>query len=483
MNLLSITIFTPLIAALGILLFRSKVHSISYVSVGATIVSSLLMLISFDRNTHDFQFIQEYPLIKWVGLDFFIGIDGISLLLIALTSLLIFLCIIYSLKTVKTNLCEFIICTLVLQFCINGSFASLNLMLFYIFFEFSLVPMYIMILIWGGENRVFASYKFFIYTLFGSFMFLASLMFIFAHAESLNIPDLYDIEIHFSSEARSLLWAGLFIGFAIKIPMFFFHTWLPDAHVQAPTTASVLLAGILLKFGAYGFLRILLPLMPYTTKHFAFIPLTLSVIAIIYASFVAMAQEDMKKMIAYSSVAHMGYVTLGIFSLNHLGILGAIVQMISHGLISGGLFFVIGMLYERMHTKRIENYGGVLKFMPSLGAYFLFLTLGSIGLPGTSGFIGEFLTLNGAFKVSVVLTMLSCFGVLLSAIYGLNLYKNIMLGPVKNRGILKICDISLYEKIILMFLGALILIMGIYPNIITQFLELSIINLEAIQRL
>lgn len=481
MNLLSITIFIPLIAALGVLLFRSKVQSISYLSITVTLVTSILMLISFDQNVYDFQFTQKYPLIQCVGLDFFIGIDGISLLLISLTSCLIFLSILYSLKTIKTNLCEFIICTLVLQFCINASFSSLNLMLFYIFFEFSLVPMYIMILIWGGDDRVAASYKFFIYTLFGSLMFLASLMFLFSHAESLNIPDLYDVETRFSLEVRSLLWTGLFIGFAIKIPMFFVHTWLPDAHVQGPTTASVLLAGILLKFGAYGFLRILLPLMPYTTQNLAFIPLILSVVAIIYASFVAMAQEDIKKMIAYSSIAHMGYVTLGIFSLNQLGILGAMIQMISHGLISGGLFFVIGMLYERMHTKRIANYGGALKTMPSLGAYFLLLTMGSIGLPGTSGFIGEFLSLNGAFETSFILASISCFGVLLSAVYSLNLYKNIMLGPIKNHDILKMCDIDLYEKIILMFLGALILLIGFYPNIISQFLELFISNLEAIQ--
>lgn len=482
MNLLSITIFIPLIASLGILLFRSKVQSISYLSIAATFISSILMLISFDQNIQDFQFTQQYSLIQWIGLDFFIGIDGISLLLISLTSLLISLSITYSLKTIKTNLCEFIICTLILQFCINASFAALNLMLFYIFFEFSLVPMYIMILIWGGDDRVAASYKFFIYTLFGSVIFLVSLMFLFSHAESLNIPDLHDIEIRFSVEVRSLLWAGLFIGFAIKIPMFFVHTWLPDAHVQAPTTASVLLAGILLKFGAYGFLRILLPLMPYTTKNLAFIPLTLSTIAIIYASFVAMAQEDMKKMIAYSSIAHMGYVTLGIFSLNQLGILGAVIQMISHGLISGGLFFVIGMLYERMHTKRIEKYGGVLRTMPSLGAYFLFLTMSSIGLPGTSGFIGELLSLNGAFETCFMLASISCFGIFLSAVYGLNLYKNIMLGPVKNHDIFAICDIGLYEKIILMSLGALILLIGIAPNIISQFLDLFISNLEAAQR-
>jgi NADH-quinone oxidoreductase subunit M len=432
------------------------------------------MLVLFDNQKMDFQFIERYSLMQDIGLEFFIGVDGMSLLLICLMSFLGLLGTIYSVYTVHSRLKEFIFFLLLLQALVISSFAALNLLLFYIFFELSLVPMYMMIGLWGGEDRIYASFKFFIYTFVGSVIFLVCIMYFYSATKTLSIPDLYEVGPTLALNAQKWLWLGMFITFAIKIPMFPFHTWLPDAHVQAPTVGSVILAGVLLKLGGYGFLRILLPILPQVSIDFAIYPLVLSVIAIIYASFAAMAQKDMKKMIAYSSIAHMGYVTAGIFSLNQLGINGSIFQMLSHGLVSGALFFSVGSLYERTHTKQIDSYSGVATKMPFLAACFMIFTLASIGLPGTSGFIGEFLCLNGIFAKHHIIAAFSTVGILLSAIYMLGLYKKVMFGTVTSKTIEAIQDLSGQEKLIFASLVLAIVLLGILPNTINQMLSPSI---------
>jgi NADH-quinone oxidoreductase subunit M len=475
--ILSITIFIPLFTSIFILLFIKNIKYIQLISISAgalTLLSSILMLVLFDNQKMDFQFIERYSLMQDIGLEFFIGVDGMSLLLICLMSFLGLLSIIYSLYTVRSRLKEFIFFLLLLQALVISSFAALNLLLFYIFFELSLVPMYMMIGLWGGEDRIYASFKFFIYTFVGSVIFLVCIMYFYSTTKTLSIPDLYEVGPTLALEAQKWLWLGMFITFAIKIPMFPFHTWLPDAHVQAPTVGSVILAGVLLKLGGYGFLRILLPILPQVSINFAIYPLVFSVIAIIYASFAAMAQKDMKKMIAYSSIAHMGYVTAGIFSLNQLGINGSIFQMLSHGLVSGALFFSVGSLYERTHTKQIDSYSGVATKMPFLAACFMIFTLASIGLPGTSGFVGEFLCLNGIFAKHHIIAAFSTVGILLSAIYMLGLYKKVMFGTVASKTIEAIQDLSGQEKLIFASLVLAIVLLGILPNMINQMLAPSI---------
>jgi NADH-quinone oxidoreductase subunit M len=440
-------------------------------------ITSLLMLWQFDYNSGAFQFEQKSEFANILGLNFFFGVDGMSLLLINLMSFLSFLSSIYIVKNMQKGARGFMLCLLTLQAAVLGSFAALNLLLFYTLFELALVPMYIMIGLWGGENRIYASYKFFIYTLVGSVIFALCIMYLYSATGTLSIIDLYSRGSLISKAAQQWLWIGLFITFAIKIPMFPFHTWLPDAHVQAPTIGSVILAGVLLKLGGYGFLRILLPIFPEVSKQFAIYPMILSVIAIIYASFVAMAQKDMKKMIAYSSIAHMGFVTAGIFSLSKVGIGGAIFQMLSHGFISAALFFCVGSMYERVHTKQIESYGGLSNKMPHLAFFFMVFTLGSIGLPGTSGFIGEFLCLNGIFADHPVIAMISAVGILLSAVYMLGLYKNIMFGAVTNKAIENIDDLNSSEIAVYVFLLFATIALGIFPNLVNFTIEPFINNI------
>jgi NADH-quinone oxidoreductase subunit M len=475
--ILSITILIPLISAVYILAFTRNngatqhIKLVSLFSGVSTLLASLTMLAFFEHKFNDFQFVEEYVLINNIGLDFLVGVDGMSLLLINLMSFLGLLSIIYALHTVKEQLKEFMFFLFMLQAFVIASFAALNLLLFYIFFEIALVPMYMIIGLWGGENKIYASYKFFLYTLVGSVIFAVCIMCIYSHTDTLHIPDLYAISGDIPIEMQRWLWVGMFIAFAIKVPMFPFHTWLPDAHVQAPTVGSVILAGVLLKLGGYGFLRVLLPILPLATVELSIYPLVLSLIAVMYASFTAMAQKDMKKMIAYSSIAHMGYVTGGVFSLNNIGISGSIFQMLSHGLISAALFFSVGSLYERVRTKQIASYGGVATKMPLLAALMMIFTLGSIGLPGTSGFVGEFLCLNGIFKTHYLIASLAVFGVLLSAIYMLGWYKDIMFGTINNKKIESISDITNYERIIFTLLAIMIILLGIFPNMVSILIE------------
>ncbi|MDG1436237.1 MAG: NADH-quinone oxidoreductase subunit M [Rickettsiaceae bacterium] len=487
--ILSISILLPLFSALYITFCISHSKSLHkrvyamYVAILAatlTLIATIYLLVSFDNQNANFQFVERYSWIKSIGLEFHVGVDGLSVYFVFLSALLTLICIIASLFTVKKNIKEFLLCFLLLEsFCI-GVFSSLNLLLFYGFFEVVLIPMYLIIGIWGGTNRIYAAVKFFIYTFFGSVFLLISLMYIYSQTGTFNMVELAQIMPVFSLEVQQYLWLATFISFAVKIPMVPFHTWLPDAHVQAPTAGSVMLAGILLKLGGYALLRISLPMLPGASEYFTNYVLYMSGFAVIYASLVALAQTDMKKMIAYSSVAHMGYVTAGIFSFSVIGIGGAVFQMISHGVVSAALFLIVGMLYERHHTKEIAKYGGVAASMPVLATFFMIAMLGSIGLPGLSGFVGEFFSILGVFEVNPIVGILCAFGIILGAVYMLKLYKNIMFGEAVNKEVLQFVDLKFYEKAALVPLVILIIYMGLAPSGILETLNVPARNLAAL---
>jgi NADH-quinone oxidoreductase subunit M len=475
--ILSITILLPLIGATFIGFFVSQSTSphkqlyAMYVALLVsilTLISTAWLLMSFNYQASGYQFIERYEWTKAIGLEYYVGVDGFSIFLIFLSALLSLICIIASLFTIQKYIKEFLICLLLIEaFCI-GAFSALNLLLFYLFFEIILIPLYLIIGVWGGENRIYAALKFFIYTFFGSVFFLLSLIYIYTKTASFDMLVLGELLPKLDIEIQQILWLGTFIAFAVKIPTLPFHTWLPDAHVQAPTAGSIILAGILLKLGSYALLRISLPFFPLASEYFAQGVIYLSAAAVIYGSLVALAQTDMKKMIAYSSVAHMGFVTAGVFSFTTKGITGAVFQMISHGLISSALFLIVGILYERNHTKQIDQYGAIANSMPNLAIFFMISMLGSIGLPGTSGFIGEILSIIGIFKVNIVGGAIVAFGVVLGALYMLKLYRAVMLGPVINKNTSDFVDLYSYEKLALLPLIILIIYLGLAPNIIIK---------------
>ena len=433
---------------------------------------SLYLPINFDKSIPHFQFVNTFSWFNNDSLRFSLGVDGLSMPFIILSTFLILACIIFILPQAKKNMKMYLASFLVLESLLIGTFSALDLFSFYIFFESILIPMYLLIGFWGGERRVYSAYKFFLYTLLGSVLMLIAIIFLYQEFGTISIPKLLDYTLPFYIQIW--LWIAFFSSFAVKIPMWPFHTWLPDAHVEAPTEGSVILAGILLKLGGYGFIRFNLSILPDASIFFTPFIYFLSVVAIIYTSYIALVQDDMKKLIAYSSVAHMGFVTLGIFSANIQGLHGAIIQMISHGIISAALFFSIGSIYNRYKTKRIDFFGGLNLKLPKFSVVFLIFTLGSIGLPGTSGFVGEYLTLLAVYSKNTMVAFISTLGVILSASYMLMLYKRVFLGGLSENLDNKKDDINIYEICLYVVLVILIFIIGIKPGLILSYTTASL---------
>ncbi|SEK98970.1 NADH dehydrogenase subunit M [Roseovarius nanhaiticus] len=482
-NVLSITTFIPLIAAAILAIFlrgedEAAQRNAKWVALAATVVTfvvSLFILFDFDPSNTGFQFVEER---EWLlGLQYKMGVDGISVLFVMLTTFMMPLTIAAS-WGIKTRVKEYMIAFLILETLMLGVFMALDMVLFYLFFEAGLIPMFLIIGIWGGKERIYASFKFFLYTFLGSVLMLVAMVAMFSDARTTDITDLmrhgFDSEtfsvlgITIVGGMQTLLFIAFFASFAVKMPMWPVHTWLPDAHVQAPTAGSVVLAAILLKMGGYGFLRFSLPMFPIGSEVMTPLVLWLSAIAIVYTSLVALAQADMKKLIAYSSVAHMGYVTMGIFAANQQGVDGAIFQMLSHGFISGALFLCVGVIYDRMHTREIDAYGGLVNRMPAYALIFLFFTMANVGLPGTSGFVGEFLTLVGIFQVNTWVALVATSGVILSASYALWLYRRVVLGDLIKESLKSIKDMTGRERAIFAPLVAMTLLLGVYPSLVTD---------------
>ena len=488
-NLLSIITFIPAVAAAILALFlrgddaaaQRNAKWLALLATTATFLVSLFVLFGFDPQDTGFQFVEEYD---WIlGLKYKMGVDGISVLFVMLTTFLMPLTI-AACWEVETRVKEYMIAFLMLETLMLGVFCALDLVLFYLFFEAGLIPMFLIIGIWGGKERIYAAFKFFLYTFLGSVLMLVAMIAMYMDAGTTDIPsllvhnfgseDMQVLGIHVVGGLQTLLWLAFFASFAVKMPMWPVHTWLPDAHVQAPTAGSVVLAAILLKMGGYGFLRFSLPMFPVASDLLAPLVLWMSAIAIVYTSLVALAQQDMKKLIAYSSVAHMGYVTMGIFAANQQGIDGAIFQMISHGFISGALFLCVGVIYDRMHTREIDAYGGLVNRMPAYALIFMFFTMANVGLPGTSGFIGEFLTLMGVFQVNTWVAAVATTGVILSAAYALWLYRRVVMGDLIKEALKSITDMTRREKAIFAPLVVMTLLLGIYPALVTDIIGPSV---------
>ena len=486
-GILSLTTYAPLIGVAAILLLRFVGRAddpktveagkwIAFVTTLATLALSILLVARFDPNTADFQFVED---VAWfAGLHYRMGVDGISVLFVLLTAFLMPLCIAASWKSIETRVLEYMIAFLVLETLVIGVFCALDLVLFYVFFEFGLVPMFLIIGIWGGKRRVYAAFKFFLYTLLGSVLMLAAILGMIGIAGTSSIPELMTYK--FDPGLQTWLWLAFFASFAVKMPMWPVHTWLPDAHVEAPTAGSVILAGILLKMGGYGFMRFSLPMFPQASELFTPLVFAMSVIAIVYTSLVAFRQTDIKKLIAYSSVAHMGFVTMGIFSGNLEGQHGAVYQMISHGVISGALFLCVGVVYDRMHTREIAFYGGLVNRMPWYAAVFMLFTMGNVGLPGTSGFVGEILTMTGTYQVSTWTALVAASGVILSAVYALTLYRRVVFGEMTNPALAQITDLDWREVAIFAPLIISTLVLGVQPGLVTNLTATSVNQLVTV---
>ncbi len=478
--ILSSLILLPTIGALFIFFVKannSKYQSYKYVALFISLANFLLSLylwFIFDRSVSEFQFVENRQWIKGI-INYKVGVDGISILFIILTTFISALCVISVNSTIKNRLKDFLISILIMESLMIGVFCSLDLVIFYLFFEGGLIPMFLIIGIWGGERRVYSAFKFFLYTLLGSVLMLIAIISIYWITGTTDVINLYEVGI--DSKYQNLLWLAFFSSFAVKTPMWPVHTWLPDAHVEAPTAGSVLLAAILLKMAGYGFIRFSLGLFPNASEYFIPLIYILSLIAIIYTSLVALMQQDMKKLIAYSSVAHMGFVTLGIFTITQNGISGSIFQMISHGLVSAALFLSVGVIYERMHTRLIDRYGGLISVMPRYAVLLFIFTLSAIGLPGTTGFIGEFLILLSSFKKSFLVATIATLGVVLSATYMLWLYKRVVFGTLLKDDVKEMLDLNMSEKVILWSLAVPTVFFGFYPDPLLSTVEVSVKNL------
>ncbi|WP_375160550.1 NADH-quinone oxidoreductase subunit M [Bradyrhizobium sp. RDT46] len=466
--ILSVTTFLPLVGALIVYLSRGDDEAAKrnsrWIALWTTLITfavSVILVMRFDPANPDFQFVEKA---NWLatGITYHMGVDGISLPLVILTTAVMPFCIIASWKAITNRVREYMMAFLILETLMIGTFSALDLVLFYLFFEGGLIPMFLIIGVWGGPRRVYASFKFFLYTLLGSVLMLLAIMALYWNGGTTDIPTLMHTAVPRSLQTWA--WLAFFASFAVKMPMWPVHTWLPDAHVEAPTAGSVVLAAILLKMGGYGFLRFSLPMFPLASHDFAPLIFTLSAIAIIYTSLVALMQEDMKKLIAYSSVAHMGFVTMGIFAGTMQGVAGGVFQMISHGIVSGALFLCVGVVYDRLHTREIAAYGGLVNRMPLYAMTFMVFTMANVGLPGTSGFVGEFMTLLGTFKVSIPTAFFASFGVILSAAYALWLYRKVVFGALAKPSLASMKDLTLRECVILFPMIALTILFGVYPK-------------------
>ncbi len=459
--MLSLLMLVPMIGAVACLFVGAR--AARWIALGATLIDFALgciMWAQFDVGGPQWQFVERLPLIG--GFGWAMGVDGIALMLIMLSVFLMPICIGASWKSITDRVGLYMACFLFMETLMIGVFAAQDLILFYIFFEAGLIPMYLIIGIWGGANRIYASYKFFLYTLLGSMLMLVAMIWMVGFAHTYDIPTL--MQTDFPRGAQTWLWLAFFASFAVKMPMWPVHTWLPDAHVQAPTAGSVILAGVLLKMGGYGFLRFSLPMFPEASAAFMPLIFALSMIAVVYTSLVALVQNDMKKLIAYSSVAHMAIVTVGLFALNQQGIEGAIVVMLSHGLVSGALFLCVGVIYDRLHTREIARYGGLADIMPGYALLFMVFTMASVGLPGTSGFVGEFLSLAGSYQASTWATLICATGIILGAAYMLYLYRRVVFGQPAGDDTRAMPDLEPREWALLLPIIAAVMWMGVYPE-------------------
>ena len=481
--ILSFITFTPAFVAILMMIFariqpesgRAQLEKnaawVALATTGFVFIVSVILLLGFDASNAGYQYVEEA---EWLGggINYRMGVDGISILFVVLTAFLMPFCILASQTSIKKRMLEYMVAFLVLETFMIGAFVALDLVLFYLFFEAVLIPMFIIIGVWGGKNRVYASYKFFLYTLLGSVLLLAAILWLYTYSGQLTGVRTTDIAklsmLDIPGGAQTWLWLAFFASFAVKMPMWPVHTWLPDAHVEAPTAGSVILAAILLKLGGYGFLRFSLPMFPDASMLLAPLIFWMSIIAIIYTSLVAYRQKDIKKLIAYSSVAHMGFVTMGIFAVNFQGVQGALFQMISHGFISGALFLLVGVIYDRMHTREIAFYGGLVKRMPIYAIFFMFFTMANVGLPGTSGFVGEILTMIGAYQVNPWIAFGAALGMILSAMYALHLYREVIFGEPTNEKLDDIQDMTGREILLLAPLAFFTLLLGVYPSLVTD---------------
>jgi NADH-quinone oxidoreductase subunit M len=480
--LLSLVTFLPLLGAAIILVIRGdtevvvrNARSVALWTSGVTFVLTLFLVAGFDPNQPGFQFVERADWLPGLGIQYHMGIDGISLWFVPLSALLTILCVVSSWYSVESRVKEYMVAFLVMDSLMIGVFCALDMVLFYVFFEAILIPMYLIIGIWGGPRRIYASFKFFLYTLAGSVLFLIAVLVIYLNTGTTDMAVLQTADI--AASLQYWLWLAMFASFAVKVPMWPFHTWLPDAHVEAPTGGSVLLAGVLLKLGGYGFLRFSVPMLPEASEYFTPFIFTLSAVAVVYTSLVALVQQDMKKLIAYSSVAHMGLVTIGCFTPNALGIQGSIVQMLSHGVVSAALFLVVGVVYDRIHSREISRYGGLADRMPVYAVIFLFFTMASIGLPGTSGFIGEIMVIVGVFQMNSWVSALAATGMILGAGYMLWLYRRVAFGTITRDDLKSIKDLRWNEMVAFAPLIFLALWLGIYPSFFTRPMEPAVAQL------
>jgi NADH-quinone oxidoreductase subunit M len=475
--LLSLIVFMPAVGA-AVLMFLRNDDAVRWTALGVTVLDFALciaMLADFDTTTHEMQFTETRPWVPALGITYALGIDGISALFVFLTGLLGWICVLASWVAIDRKVKEFMVSLLAMQALMLGVFCALNLFLFYVFWEAMLIPMYVIIGVWGGDGRVYAAFKFFLYTLAGSLLFLIGIIVLYFHGGTFDILAL--TAQHLPFRVQSWLFFAFLIAFAVKVPMVPVHTWLPDAHVQAPTAGSIVLAAVLLKMGAYGFLRFSLPMLPEASVYYSTLMLALSALAIVYGGLLALAQDDLKKLVAYSSISHMGLVTLGIFALNLRGFEGGILQMFNHGVTTGALFLFVGLIYERTHTRSIADYGGLMKVAPVYTVFLALFTLSSMALPGTNSFVGELLVLSGGFAANLAAGAAAVLGALLGAAYLLGMYRKVALGPVSVGAGFKICDVNARELAAILPLAVLVLWVGLYPKPFLDIIDASVKHL------